>query len=339
MLIIDGSKEENDIIGFYPFSKNPKSINPKCGYIITANNPPHAVDGITYSGYYAPGLRAKRIEDLLLQQNKWTTESLQKVQLDVHSDRDLRIVKLLLNEVSINEKSNPELKQVMEILKNWNGDYDIKSSGATVFSQFIYFMLSDAMEDEIGEETFDQLSSSYLVRSSIEQLAFNEKSVWWDNVNTKIRETRNDILISAMNKTAVSLKGENGKLKDDLHWGKYHQLTHVHPIGRKKPFDKIFNVGPFEKSGSNEVIDKEGIKYNKDGQYDIINGPALRTLVDFEKPNNALGILPTGQSGNVFSSHYSDQAQMFVDGKYRRQIMEFEKSDKVKTVILEPKSK
>jgi len=178
-----------------------------------------------------------------------------------------------------------------------------------------------------------------LVRSSIEQLAFNEKSVWWDNVNTKIRETRNDTLISAMNKTAVSLKGENGKLKDDLHWGKYHQLTHVHPIGRKKPFDKIFNVGPFEKSGSNEVIDKEGIKYNKDGQYDIINGPALRTLVDFEKQKNALGILPTGQSGNVFSSHYSDQAQMFVDGKYRRQIMEFEKSDKVKTVILEPKSK
>jgi len=100
-------------------------------------------------------------------------------------------------------------------------------------------------------------------------------------------------------------------------WGRVHQLTNVHPIGRKAPFDKLFNVGPFAMSGSNEVVDKEGFVYNKHGVYPVTSGPALRFLIDFSNTDHALSIIPTGQSGNVFSPHYADQAKMFVHGKYR----------------------
>ena len=333
-LILDGSNPANDVIGFYPFEKNPKSVNPECGFIVTANNPPHAVDGVIYPGYYAPGIRAKRIEDLLSKNDKWDIEALKSVQNDIHSDRDLRITKLIMQNVVIDENTKPEVKKMAGYLNDWNGDYDVNNVGATVYTRLLYFVIQGAMQDEIGEENFEELVSTYLFRSSYERFVFDENSVWWNNILSDTLENRKDIFNIAFGKTAESFLSGDGKLMSDLRWGKVHQLIHIHPIGRKEPFDKVFNVGPFEKSGSNEVIDKEGFDYNSKGSYFIINGPALRTLVDFANPNQGQGIIPTGQSGNVFSPYYSDQAKMFVEGKYRRQILTFEKDDKFKTLIL-----
>jgi penicillin amidase len=68
------------------------------------------------------------------------------------------------------------------------------------------------------------------------------------------------------------------------------------------------------------VVDKEAFAYNDHGVYPVTSGPALRFLIDFANTNHALSIIPTGQSGNVLSSHYADQAVMYVKGEYRPQI-------------------
>ena len=34
-----------------------------------------------------------------------------------------------------------------------------------------------------------------------------------------------------------------------------------------------------------------------------------------------MGILSTGQSGNPFSEHYEDQAEMFVNGELRKMLL------------------
>ncbi len=47
----------------------------------------------------------------------------------------------------------------------------------------------------------------------------------------------------------------------------------------------------------------------------------MRILIDFADIENSLSINPTGQSGNPFSDHYSDQAQMFAQGEWRKQRM------------------
>ncbi|RLD85424.1 MAG: penicillin acylase family protein, partial [Bacteroidetes bacterium] len=121
-------------------------------------------------------------------------------------------------------------------------------------------------------------------------------------------------------------------------WGKVHVLTHIHPIGRKEPFDKIFNVGPFEDPGTNEVVDKEGFNYNVTGVYPVKSGPALRFLIDMADPTTKLTIIPTGQSGNFMSPHYADQATMFVTGKYRTLVTDAAKVKKGSVLTLKPEN-
>ena len=43
----------------------------------------------------------------------------------------------------------------------------------------------------------------------------------------------------------------------------------------------------------------------------------MRRVVDFSDLNNTQMILPTGQSGNVNSIHYKDQARLYHGGGYR----------------------
>jgi len=295
----------------YPLENNPKLINPERGYIITANNSPGLFDSVSIPGYYAPGLRARRIEDLLLKKDKWSIEEFKEIQLDVHSDRDLRIRDIMISQLQ--EERSPQLQKMTDVLASWNGDYNIESVAATIYSRMIYEVLSVGLSPKMGNERFEQLLHTYTLKSSLENLLKDDTSVWWSG-------DRKAVFNVAFDSTLVSLTRQLGDNIDDWKWKRVHQLTHVHPIGRKEPFDKVFNVGPFEKTGSLEVIDKEGFVYSDKPTYKILSGPALRLLVDFAKPDSAIGIIPTGQSGNFLSPHYSDQAQMFVDGKYRRHI-------------------
>jgi penicillin amidase len=58
---------------------------------------------------------------------------------------------------------------------------------------------------------------------------------------------------------------------------------------------RIFNVGPFEVSGSNEVINNQMFDYTNESKY-VVRRPSSRRVIDFSDIENSW-ILPTGQSG------------------------------------------
>ena len=176
--------------------------------------------------------------------------------------------------------------------------------------------------DELGDSAFQNFVSSHLMKRTTAPLIRNDSSVWWDNVNTaKIRETRKSIFTQAFSLSIKELENQLGKDILDWKWGKVHTLEHGHLLGRQKPLDKIFNVGPFPISGGNEVINNMGFRLKRDGLYNVTFGPAMRILIDFADVENSISINPTGQSGCFMSRHYKDQAKLFNQEKFRLQMM------------------
>jgi penicillin amidase len=49
---------------------------------------------------------------------------------------------------------------------------------------------------------------------------------------------------------------------------------------------------------------------------------------------NSWSILPTGQSGNPFSAHYSDQAALYNAGKFRRMLLNKDEIIRTSTKLL-----
>ena len=338
-IILDGASGNDEILGYYPFEKNPKIINPEDGFITTSNDEHQRVDSILYPGYYSPGLRAARIRRLINSRDKWDLEGLKEVQLDNTSERDTILATLILAEADTRSVASisPTFASAINQLRDWDGRTGLNSIGATIFNNLVYFVMYNTMADELSERDFNSFSSSFLVRSKMAAMFSNRNSIWFDDVTTsELSESRKDIFTLSLEDAITSLIAQMGDDVSTWTWGKVHTLTHVHPIGREEPLDKIFNVGPFAKSGANDVIDKEGFKYNRSGVFKVVDGPAMRMLVDFADTEHASSIIPTGQSGNVMSPHYSDQAYMFNRGEYR--IINTNKEELVKdrVLILEP---
>jgi penicillin amidase len=118
-------------------------------------------------------------------------------------------------------------------------------------------------------------------------------------------------------------------------WGKVHTLEHAHTLGKVATLKPYFNVGPFAKDGSREVINNRGFDYDETGEYHIKSGPSTRRIIDFSDIENSISILPTGQSGNPFSPHYKDQVEMYNKGEFRKMLLnEIEIKSTAKSVLI-----
>jgi penicillin amidase len=182
--------------------------------------------------------------------------------------------------------------------------------------------LKDTFEDELGEENFKLFLNTHIVKQLIENQTKNRNSPWWDNIKTiQTKETQSQIITQSFKEAVLSLENQLGANVTEWYWGKVHQVTFQHPIGKVKIFQKFFNVGPFPVEGSNEVINNQLFMYSDDAKINIKGGPSIRRVVDFSDIENCWSVLPTGQSGNPMSPHYKDQTQLFITGGFRKMML------------------
>lgn len=337
-LILDGTNGKDDIAEYLDFSKNPSAENPKWGYVYSANNQPEAVDGYLYPGYYLPEDRAGRIMKLLDAKSDWNKEDISKMIYDNTSSVAEAVAQNLISISKFTLLNNTE-KDAVAVLKSWKGTHNIEDVGPTIYNKWIYLYMKNTFEDEMGSDNFNLFLGTSTGKQVIARQIVNENSVWWDNVKTKnIKETRDEIVSKSFYEAIAALKKQFGDSVSDWNWGKAHTVEHEHPLGKVAALRKLFNVGPFNSPGSNEVINNLFFGYNDEGKYYTKGGPSTRRVVDFSDIENSWSILPTGQSGNPFSKHYDDQAEMYNAGKFRK--MKINKDEIIKTstkLIFKPK--
>ena len=327
--ILNGANGIDDQKEFLDFSKNPHAINPTWNYIYSANNQPEAVDEYLYPGYYLPQDRAKRISSLLQPKNNWTKDDVGEMLNDNMSSISPSITANLIAALDSKAFSGNE-KQAISILKKWNGSNNLKDVAPTIYQKWIYQYLKNTFEDELGETDFNILLGTHIVKQIIEPQSKNDSSIWWDNVATKNKkETRAEILSKSFKEAILALEKQLGKEVNSWTWNKVHTLEHQHPLGQVAALKSVFNVGTFEVPGSTEVINNLFFNFTERGEYQVKGGPSTRRVIDFSDIENSMSILPTGQSGNPFSKHYNDQAEMYNTGKFRK--MKMNKAEIIKT--------
>ena len=82
------------------------------------------------------------------------------------------------------------------------------------------------------------------------------------------------------------------------------------------------NVGSYGLPAAKDALCKYEFKLKRDVDYTVFSGPSKRIGIDFADVDGAESILPTGQSGNVFSPFYDNQAPMYHAGQFRKMRMD-----------------
>ncbi len=334
----DGSEAKDENLGYYPFARNPHELNPERGYIVSANQKHDSLEGVIYPGYYAPDNRFDRISNLLEAMNPATPDSMASLLNDNTSDVERDVARTIVMAMLEGNMVPSDFEQKgIDILLEWSGSHDVDQIAPTIYYKVLHYCLREAMEDEMGFDAFDEFLKSHAMKKAYPILFKNDSSFWWNNVLTTDQlETRSLIFRKAFQKGMSELQAELGTDIESWTWGRVHTLKHGHPLGKVDLLSQWFDVGPFPAPGGNETINNAGFIYNGDGEYPITYGPSMRTVIDFADVSHSVTILPTGNSGNVMSPHYKDQAEKYVHGKFREMKMdetEIKKSTNILHII------
>jgi penicillin amidase len=316
---------------YYTFDEHPKIVNPASGFIVSANQQIDTMaDGTLYPGYYTPYDRAIRINYLLKDKTHLLIDDFQLMAYDDVSPVTPKIARTIVDAVSSNVKNqNFIYQEVARKLTRWDGKHGLHDVAPTIYYKLLYHLFFEAMNDELGKDRLDAYFQTHVSKNSYLSFIKNENSTWWNNVNTKdVVETRSQIIDKAFNETVKELIKELGSKVGNWDWGRVHELELKHAIGKVKPFNWVFNVGPFPAPGGPEVVNQSGFILSGDKIHSSLFGPAMRNVIDISDIDNAKSVLPNGQSGNLMSRWYDDQTIMYINGNYRK--MKMNRTDIVK---------
>ena len=332
-LYLDGASGKDEILSYVDFEDNPQSINPASNYVYSSNNQPDTIAGVLYPGYYLPEDRGQRIEQLLEVKNDWTQEDVQQMIFDVTSPVVPQVIANLVASIKTENFTKNE-QEALQNLKDWNGEYKKEDTAPTIYNRFLYEFLEGTFKDELGE-SFPMFMQTPLMKKMIAVQAKKAVSVWFDDVTTEPKETKSDIVQRSFINAISFLENQLGDTVSLWSWSKVISVEHGHALAAGgETLRKIFNVGPFSMDGGNEVINNQLFTLNETGIYKVKAGPSTRRVIDFSNIENSVSILPTGQSGNVFSKHYKDQAQKYVNGEFVKTMLNKDEIERSKNLLI-----
>jgi penicillin amidase len=203
------------------------------------------------------------------------------------------------------------------LLSNWQGGHSLDDLAPSVYYLTLAAVTEKMMEDEMGEALFEMFRNTHQMKYAYTALLSDPQSPWWDNNQTKeITETRDELVLASFQE-AISFLNKTFGSRRSWKWANMHWVEHKHALGQVKPLDQIFNVGPYAVPGGIETVNNMSFHIHSNSRFQIAYGPAMRTIVDLADPENAISVLPTGQSGHMMSRHYNDQAILHANGLYR----------------------
>ena len=82
-------------------------------------------------------------------------------------------------------------------------------------------------------------------------------------------------------------------------------MTLQHPVGDRKPLDRVFNLGPIPIGGDADTV-AQAMTDPSDPTSNPPIIPSIRMVVDVGDWDNSSFSMPGGQSGNPLSPHYDD---------------------------------
>lgn len=312
---LSAGRRSRDWLGYLPYSQLPQLFQPPSGWIANANN---CMVDTSYahfiSAYWEPDYRYNRIKAALDTLSRWDVATCRALQGDLYSGHAASFVPLLMKAIQyLDLPRNQPADFGRELLSVWDYQQTTSSVASTVYEMTLNEFMRLTFADEMGDELYRRfLKLSHVNIRALDRLIAINDSLWFDDVRTPGLETLDGQLAAAFYAAIDSLTLRYGANPGMWDWGSLHTLTQPHPFGLHTPFRRYFNIGPAPSAGGNHTLNNS--TYSMAEPFATVIGPCVRQISDMSTSDWHV-ILPAGQSGHPFSSHYRDQQPLWQAGE------------------------
>ncbi|MFW9849875.1 MAG: penicillin acylase family protein, partial [Candidatus Thorarchaeota archaeon] len=284
----------NDSVGMVsniPYAYIPRTVNPSQGYIQSANQ--ISIDPSTYGfdlvGPFADGYRGRRADYLLSHDNSITMDDMKRFQADSVEIRAQEIVPFVIEAWNNAGDSNTTMDEIVGWFDDWDYSMEIEERAPTV-----WMFLREALHRDIFDEISSIDNRLPLSRSPfLEKIIRENISYYIDDHTTTTVENRDDILVRALYEAVDAIAADEvfGTNMSNWEYGNKHMVYYDH-------LADLTTVGGIPHRGQNTL--------NVAGGWRVTHGPSWRLVADLSDISQSYGVYSPGQSGNMFSPHFSD---------------------------------
>lgn len=281
--------------GYLPIIQKPNELNPKSGFIATANQNVTPEDyehwnaiGFSWSDPY----RGDRVNEFLESKNHLNMEDMRRLQTDVASLPARTLIPLLL-ELPL----DPQLAQLQNKFSNWNQRLEPTSIEAGIYV---------AWEDEIQRLAHEKFVPEN-VKKHLGKLQLKRILDWIQKPKDspfKSNSLRNSFLMEAFKNAVGNLKKSLGE--EPLQWQygqeayKHSSITHALGAVASSQYAKKLNLPSLPRGGNAYTPGSTGSNKRQS------SGASFRMIVNTGDWDATIGTNAPGQSGNPDSPFYTN---------------------------------
>lgn len=316
-LPVPGWTDDFEWRGHIPFDQLPRMYDPPSGMIVTANNQvvppddypyPYSID--TMQGY-----RAARIREVLASRTDWTADGMRALQTDAYAKQADRLLPSLLDALEGAALDERE-REALEALRGWDRVAGVDSVGASVFFATYREAWKLTLDDDLPP-LFGRLVGVFSYTYGFFDRLWAEAPTArvFDHQDTPEIEDRDAILRRAFTAAVRHLSKALGGKVAQWTWGRLHTLTFHHPFGEAAN-GGAFDAGPHPIPGAWDTVWAAGFQlWPREYAFPVIEGPALRHVLDFAAPEESRFVLDMGQSGWPKTPAYDNAVQDWLNGR------------------------
>lgn len=315
-LPMDGASGEHDWAGWIDRKDLPLAVNPREGYVQSANGRPHPLGHPQYLGWmWDPSYRTRRICEMLEGADGLTVESMSAIQTDAVDFAARQFLPVMTAAVQRRPPSDPFAQKVLETLAGWDGTATPESKAPLFWLRWFNEYRKGVWEDEWEVRGIPKEGGSWGFcgenrrEPMLEVLEFLTKShpesAWFDDRRTPERETRDDVVAQAFQRAVDGLRAERGEDLASYAWKNFNVLHMRSMIGDPK----------LERTGGPVPGTSYTVNPGAEGGR-VGGGATLRLIVDFGDPASSAAAYPGGQSADPESGAYDDLAPIWAAGRY-----------------------
>jgi len=297
---VPGDTDEYEWTGYIPFEQLPQALNPDSGLIVTANA---RVVGPNYKPYltdrWEEPYRTARIYDLLHDKTDLRPIDMLKVETDTYSFPHAFLADQMAAAAKKVQPKDPRAQKLVVELRDWNGIADADSSLVSFVVMSRRAALDLLLEPDLGKDT-----NLYTWRSTafLQKILTDRPAKWLPPAYKNYDE-----LLAAVADRAVAMLVEQTKSErvNDWQWKELNSLEMLHPIGRDGFLKWLLSITGKPQSGTGYSVRAATRRH----------GPSMRFIANLANWDDSILLIPAGESGQVGSSHYSDQFSYWYEGK------------------------
>jgi penicillin amidase len=301
--------------GQVPFEQLPHVLDPKEGFLVTANQEVTASSSPFLTTEWDAGYRSQRIRNLLQESPKVSPERMGQIQMDTRNDFAPVLVKQLL---AVDLGGDRFTEDGQRLLEGW--DYTTPASGpqssAAAYYNVVWArLLNLTFDDELPRDLW--ADGGDRDRAAMVKLLTQPRNAWWDNKLTPgVVEGRSEVLRQAMVEARLELTRSIGRDPSTWSWGRLHQLELKHQVlggdGVPGIVRALFNRGSWQMPGGSSIVDANG--WDASEGFDVSWAPSMRMVVDLGDLDASRWVNQSGNSGHPYADHYDDQVDAWISG-------------------------